>query len=178
MLVDGGSVLVAAALLLGARALLEQRAQPWVASSAPVWAGVVIAGAWRAGSSDLGDIQGAHAVLGIGIGHGRALVVASMWFAVIAGVVVAGLPRPRAVQMLFLAQPVWPARAAWLAQGVLLTAVVAGPSVRSVGDVVPWLFAVVVLAAGVLVARAVGPSERLLVARAAAAIAVLLGSLA
>lgn len=177
MLADGGPLLVAVAFLLGARAFLEQRAQPWFAASAPVWAAVVVAGAWRAGSGDLGDIQGAHAVLGVGLGHGRPLAVASMWFVVLAGVAVAGLPRT-VVRLTRGGQPSWPARLAWVVHGVLLTAVVAGPSVRSVGDVVPWLSAAALLAAAVVVAARVGPSERLLVARTAAGIAVVLGALA
>lgn len=166
VLIDGGPALIAAALLLGARASLEPRAQPWIAAAAPVWAGLVIAGAWRAGSGDLGDIRGAHTVLGIGIGHGGALDVASLWLVVLAGAAIAGAPRTRTA---------W---AAWGVQAVLVTALVAGPSVRSVGDALPWLFVFVVVSAAFVAERSLTPSARLLVARIAATGAVLLGAFA
>lgn len=166
IVVAGDSALIAAVLLLGARALLDPADRGWVSASAPVWGAVVAVAAWRAGSIAIADIGGANAVLGAGLVRGDVLVVVSLWAATIAAVAAAGAPRGTG------------ARLAWGAQALLLIALVAAPQVTSVSDVVMWFAALGFAAAQVAGARFAGPAARLLVARSAAVVAVAAGVLA
>lgn len=162
----GSSALVAMLLFVGARGLFDPEARGWTVSSAPVWAGVVVVAAWRAGSSDLGDIGGAHTVLGAGLFRGDAWSVASLWLLAIAGVAIAGVPHGLL------------ARATWAAQAVLVTALIVGPQITSASAALPWLAVVVVVAAQFAGELFVGSAARLAIARTAVVAALIAGALA
>jgi hypothetical protein len=166
VIATGGSVLFGVLMLLGARALAEPGDRGWIAASAPVWAGAVVVAVWRAGSADLGDIAGAHHVLGAGLLRGPTLTVASLWLVALGCIAIAGAPHA----------PV--ARLAWAAQAVLVIALVAAPQVTGFGDAVVWVGALVVLAAQIAVQLVAGPAQRLLIARVAVGLAVVAGALA
>lgn len=162
----GSSVLLATLLLLGARAFAEPEARGWIAASAPIWAGAVVVAVWRAGSSDLGDIGGAHHVLGVGLVRGPTLAVLSLWLVALACVAVAGAPRP----------PL--ARLAWLVQAVLVVALVVAPQITDVGDALVWMSALVAVGAQIGMHLFAGPAQRLLVARTAITLAIIAGAIA
>lgn len=159
----GGSAVVAVLLLIGARTLLAPEARGWIVSSVPVWVGVVAVAVWRAGSADLGDIGGAHAVLGSGLLRGDLASVGSMWLVAVAGVAIAGSPISMGERLV------------WALQAALITALVTGPQITKVGDVIPWVAVVGVLGAQYASAHALGPSARVMIARSATIAAVIIG---
>jgi hypothetical protein len=114
----------------GARSLARQSAV------IPAWVGIALAASLRAGSVALGDVRGAHAVGGLAIARGSVLLVVGAWLAAAAGAlaIVAILddssesPEMRAIEWIAVA-----------AQAALVVTLVAGPQIRGLRDVGPWV---------------------------------------
>lgn len=159
-----GSVLTAALLAIAARtAASAASADPPAAAGAlarqaravPAWVGIVVAAAIRAGSADLADIRGAHAVAGAGLAHGDPLMVASAWAGLASGVAAILLPaapegwglvtRPpfRRLEILGV-----------LAQALVVVAFFAGGQVDGWADLAGWAGGAAAVAVGVGAGRA------------------------
>jgi hypothetical protein len=146
------------ALLLAARATSPAavaggaRALSRLASSVPAWTGIALVGILRAGSASLADARGANAVAGLALFRGPALTVAACWVAAVAVVVAcascAPSPALRELDLISLG-----------AQLALAVTLFAGPQVRRASDALPWLGALVVVAAAVAGARALAAWE-------------------
>jgi len=156
-----GSILVAVALAVVARtaALTASPAEPAAVRSrarqgavVPVWIGIVVVAAVRAGSPTLADVRGANAVAGLAIARGDVLMVVAVWCAVAAGVLAIASPMPRAR----IAAATFPwSRLELVAlglQALALASLFAAPTVRSAGDVVWWVASTVVVLIAVGVA--------------------------
>lgn len=140
-LLESGSLASAVA----ARALRRQ------AVLAPAWALAVAAATYRAGSSELVDVRGAHAVAGVALARGSGFAVAGAWLVLVAvAVAVAGAgtagvrTEAHRGHAGVVAVPTAAVRLSWLAaavQALLGAALVAGPRVGAPGDVVPWVLA-------------------------------------
>ncbi len=151
-----GAVTTALALVVAAQAAATiSSARPEAArafgrltSSVPAWVGIVLVAATRAGSGDLADIRGAHAVLGIALTHGSAMMVAACVLAAAAGTMVLAWTWTPLEQ-----QPMRLAVLAGVLQVGLLVTLFSGPQVRTATDAVPWGIAVVSIAAAVWLLR-------------------------
>jgi hypothetical protein len=152
-LADAGPVLAAdAASSLARQALL-----------APTWALVAVAGALRAGSVDLADVRGAHAVAGLALVHGPSATVAGMWLVAGAGALaVASWSRlgaetaapPGSAGRIEPPAPLRRLEALGAAlQAGLVATLVAGPQVRGAGDALPWAVSVGALLASARAGR-------------------------
>lgn len=124
---------------------------------APTWALVVATAAVRAGSADLADLRGAHAVAGLALARGEPLTVIGQWLALTAGVAAAaGFARVQfetgapagAVGRVATPAPLGRLGLAAVAgQVILLTALFAGPEVNGPPELFWWADVAIVLGA-------------------------------
>lgn len=152
-----GSVLAVAALVLAARAAATAVAErvdaagslARQASSVPAWVVVVGVGVLRAGSVDVEDLRGAHAVFGLAVVHGHVLAVAAALVAALLGLIVIGMACGRSsffatedpfvrLEAVAVAVQIW-----------LVVALFVGPQVRAPIDLVPWVAGVLLAGIGV-----------------------------
>lgn len=122
---------------------------------APAWGLALGAALFRGGSAVLGDLRGAHAVLGLPLARGTAAAVAGAWLALAAGVIAAagpGLGRPEAAGPpgARAALPDDPGALtvealALGAQVGVLAALFAGPQVTGVGPAIVWMLSLALL---------------------------------
>lgn len=137
---------------------------------APAWGLALGAALFRGGSALLGDLRGAHAVLGLSIARGSAAAVAGAWLALAAGLLAASGPwlgrpetggpsgtraalpgDPRAVTLETMA---------FGAQAGLLATLFVGPQISGVGDALTWVLTLALLAAAAALLALPGAAMR------------------
>jgi len=175
-----GSVLLVAALAVGCRAAaLAASSEPFAAASlarqvavAPVWAGLAVVAAMRAGTVMVDGVRGAHAVAGVGLLRGDPLTVAALWTAGVAALLALLAPSLRE-RVLVTGAPANRLEAVAIAVQVsVIVALLAGPQVTGVADLIPWALAVVAIGSVVVVGRRIASIER------AGSVAVVLAGIA
>ena len=177
-----GSAVTVVLLILTARAALiasDPRAVDTMtlgrlAASVPLWVGVVLVGALRAGAADVDAIRGAHAVAGLALARGDALIVIASWLGMVAAIVALSTVSPRAERL--GRDPVL--GAVVVLHVLLITTVFAGPHVSAWTDLIPWALGVAAVGAGALALRdRLASWPVLTVTTSAVAVAVILASL-
>ncbi|MFN2613488.1 MAG: hypothetical protein ABR552_01545 [Actinomycetota bacterium] len=177
-----GSVVLVLVLVLAARAGAlaaspqEPRAQLALARQSalvPAWAGVAIAAMVRAGSAQIPDLRGANAVAGLAIARGPVLLVVAAWAGVVAallaligsevgasfGGLTAATGSAGVLEVLAL-----------VAQAAFVITLFAGPQIRGLSDIGPWIVGAAAVAEALWFGRRFG--ARAWVPRAATAFAV------
>ncbi|GAC1659093.1 MAG: hypothetical protein NVS9B12_11910 [Vulcanimicrobiaceae bacterium] len=119
---------------------------------APTFAFAAVAACFRAGGSAFRSVAGAHAVVGIALIRGPFATVTGMWLCLLAAsIAIAGSTSETFGDEAGIADRL--ALVAAGAQVVLITALFAGPQLRSINDLVPWAIVSAVIALSVWFGR-------------------------
>lgn len=117
------------------------RALARITATVPVWVALAVVGLLRAGSPDLADIRGAHAIFGLGVARGSPAMVAAVILASAAAALAVGISwtrledPPQRLAILGALLDVW-----------LVVTIAAGPQVTRAQDAVAWTAGAVVAA--------------------------------
>lgn len=170
--------LAPAATMFGAGPILASGAARTMRTQlilAPAWAFVVAAAAVRAGSVQLADVRGAHAVAGLALARGPLLTVIGAWVAFVAGVAATGAAGSRIGVVSeapedargVVAPPSILRRmeyAGVVAQVMLLVTLFAGPQIDGASDSTWWAVGAVAAVAAVVALRRLPADPRVPIA--------------